>query len=122
MSSSPDGRTHRHPRLIRTLGGLRIELCQSAGMEVRSVQRQQCMLDGISPDAADIMIDIDCQLTVFDTPFRMAPYRPIEASRSSAMFGGSRARDEPQGRSSVTFITTVEDLSENDVLRLDAPV
>ena len=38
------------------------------------------MLNGICPDAADLLKDTDCPLTVFDTLRRMAPLRQIEAA------------------------------------------
>lgn len=37
------------------------------------------MLDGICPDAADMLKEADCPLSVFDTLRRMLPLRQIEA-------------------------------------------
>lgn len=56
------------------------QIAEALGMEVGSVRRRQRMLDGICPDAADILKDTDCPLNVFDTLRRMLPLRQIEAA------------------------------------------
>ena len=55
------------------------QIAEALGLEVGSVRRRQRMLDGISPDAADLLKDADCPLRVFDALRRMAPLRQIEA-------------------------------------------
>lgn len=54
---------------------------KALGIKVGSVRRRQRMLDGICPDAADILRDTDCPLNVFDTLRRMMPLRQIEAAK-----------------------------------------
>jgi len=56
------------------------QIAAALGMEVSSVRRRERMLDGICPDAAEILKDADCPLTVFDTMRRMVPLRQIEAA------------------------------------------
>jgi len=56
------------------------QIAEALGMEVSSVRRRQRMLDGICPDAADILKDTDCPLSIFDTLRRMLPLRQIEAA------------------------------------------
>lgn len=56
------------------------QIAEALGMEIGAVRRRQRMLDGICPDAADVLTDIDCPLNVIDTLRRMMPPRQIEAA------------------------------------------
>lgn len=56
------------------------QIAEALGMEVTSVRRRQRMLDGICPDAVEILKDTDCPMSVFDTLRLMAPLRQIEAA------------------------------------------
>jgi hypothetical protein len=55
-------------------------IAEALGMEVVSVRKRSRLLDGISADAAEILKDAPCPLTVFDILRRMAPLRQIEAA------------------------------------------
>ena len=55
-------------------------IAEALGLEVSSVRRRPRMLDGICPDAVELLKDTHCPLTVFDTLRRMAPLRQIEAA------------------------------------------
>lgn len=56
------------------------QIAEALGMEVTSVRRRQRMLDGICPDAVEILKDTDCPMSVFDTLRLMASLRQIEAA------------------------------------------
>jgi RepB plasmid partitioning protein/ParB-like nuclease domain len=60
------------------------QIADVLGLEVSSVRRRQRMLEGICPDAADILKDTECPLNVFDTLRRMAPLRQIEVAELMA--------------------------------------
>jgi hypothetical protein len=55
-------------------------IAEALGMEVVSVRKRSRLLEGISADAAEILKDAPCPLTVFDILRRMAPLRQIEAA------------------------------------------
>ncbi|MFT3878480.1 MAG: plasmid partitioning protein RepB C-terminal domain-containing protein [Gemmatales bacterium] len=47
---------------------------------ITSIRRRHRMLNGICPDAAEILKDTECPLSVFDILRQMAPFRQIEAA------------------------------------------
>ncbi|MFT3987974.1 plasmid partitioning protein RepB C-terminal domain-containing protein [Aestuariivirga sp.] len=55
-------------------------IAEALGMEVTSIRRRHRMLNGICPDAAEILKDTECPLSVFDILRQMAPFRQIEAA------------------------------------------
>lgn len=56
------------------------KIAEALGLDVASVQRRSRLLNGICPDAVDILKDMPCPIAVFDTLRRMVPVRQIEAA------------------------------------------
>lgn len=71
---------HRMITRAVTRGASEGQIAEALGMEVGSVRRRQRMLDGVCPDAVDILKDIDCPINVFDSLRCMMPLRQIEAA------------------------------------------
>jgi AraC-like DNA-binding protein len=59
-------------------------IAQALGLEVGSVHRRSRMLNGICPDAIEILKDMPCPLIVFDILRQMAPARQAEAAELMA--------------------------------------
>ena len=56
------------------------KIAEALGLEVTSVKRRSRMLDGICPEAVELLNDSPCALAVFDLLRRMAPIRQVEAA------------------------------------------
>jgi hypothetical protein len=55
-------------------------IAEALGMEVGSVQRRFRLLNGICPDAVEMLKDTNCPMKVFDILRRMSSIRQIEAA------------------------------------------
>lgn len=56
------------------------KIAEALGMEVSSIRRRFRLLDGICPEAAEMLKDTTCSMTVFDVLRQMAPPRQVEAA------------------------------------------
>jgi hypothetical protein len=71
---------HRMIRRAIDRGVPEAMIAEALGLEVGSVHRRSRMLNGICPDAVEILKDMPCPLVVFDILRQMAPARQIEAA------------------------------------------
>lgn len=55
-------------------------IADALGLDVVTIRRRFRLLDGICPDAADLLKDTSCPMIVFDTLRLMAPLRQVEAA------------------------------------------
>lgn len=55
-------------------------LAEALGFNVSSIYRRARLMDGISPEAGELLKDTPCPLGVFDTLRKMGPLRQIEAA------------------------------------------
>ena len=55
-------------------------IADALGLEVQSIRRRFRLLDGITPEAADMLKDTNCSMKVFDILRRMSAVRQIEAA------------------------------------------
>jgi hypothetical protein len=55
-------------------------IADALGLQVESVIRRFRLLEGISPEAAEMLKDTPCSMTVFDVLRQMSPVRQIEAA------------------------------------------
>jgi hypothetical protein len=55
-------------------------IAKALGLDVASIQRKFRLLDGICPEAAEILKDTICPMNAFDVLRRMSPTRQIEAA------------------------------------------
>lgn len=71
-----------HRMIVRAIerGVAPAQIADALGLEVQTVRRRSRLLEGISPDAADILKDTNCPIVVFDTLRRMSPLRQVEAA------------------------------------------
>jgi hypothetical protein len=56
------------------------QIAEALGLEVTSVRRRSRMLDGVSPEAIELLKDCPCALGLFDVLRKMAPIRQVEAA------------------------------------------
>jgi RepB plasmid partitioning protein/ParB-like nuclease domain len=56
------------------------QIAEALGLEVTSVRRRSRMLDGICPDAIELLKESPCALAVFDILRQMTPIRQVEAA------------------------------------------
>lgn len=56
------------------------KIAEALGLEVASIHRKSRMLNGICPDAVEILKDMPCPVAVFAALRRMVPIRQIEAA------------------------------------------
>lgn len=71
-----------HRMIVRAIerGVAAPAIADALGLEVGSIRRRFRLLDGISPEASDLLKDTTCSMRVFDILRRMAPMRQIEAA------------------------------------------
>jgi hypothetical protein len=55
-------------------------IAEALGLDVMTIRRRFRMLDGICPDAAELLKDTACPLGVFELLRQMAPIRQVEAA------------------------------------------
>ena len=55
-------------------------IAEALGLDVASIHRKFRLLDGICPEAAEILKDTICPMNAFDVLRRMSPTRQIEAA------------------------------------------
>ena len=55
-------------------------IAEALGLDVITIRRRFRMLDGICPDAAELLKDTSCPLVVFELLRQMAPIRQVEAA------------------------------------------
>jgi hypothetical protein len=56
------------------------KIAQALGLELASVQRRSRMLNGICPEAIEILMDLPCPIILFDMLRQMRPARQLEAA------------------------------------------
>jgi len=71
-----------HRMIVRAIerGVPEERLAQALGVNVSAIQRRARLMDGICPEAIELLKDAPCALTVFDTLRKMAPLRQVEAA------------------------------------------
>ncbi|OKO67334.1 plasmid partitioning protein RepB C-terminal domain-containing protein [Bradyrhizobium sp. AS23.2] len=55
-------------------------IAEALGLDVATIRRRFRLLDGICPEAADLLKDTPCPMKVFDILRQMAPMRQVEAA------------------------------------------
>lgn len=55
-------------------------IAEALGLEVTSVRRRSRMLEGICPEAVELLKDSPCAFSTFDMLRRMVPFRQVEAA------------------------------------------
>lgn len=56
------------------------QIAEALGLEVTSVRRRSRMLDGVCPEAIELLKDCPCALGLFDVLRKIAPIRQVEAA------------------------------------------
>ncbi|MEX2551924.1 MAG: plasmid partitioning protein RepB C-terminal domain-containing protein [Actinomycetota bacterium] len=71
-----------HRMVVRAIkrGVPESQIAEALGLEVTSVRRRARMLDGICPEAAELLNSAPCPFRVFDMLRQMVPLRQIEAA------------------------------------------
>lgn len=71
-----------HRMIVRAIerGVTAAMIADALGLEVQSIRARFRLLDGICPEAADMLKDTNCSMKVFDMLRRMSPMRQIEAA------------------------------------------
>lgn len=71
-----------HRMIVRAMdrGVPSVDIAAALGLQVESVLRRFRLLDGISPEAAEMLKDTPCSMKVFDILRQMSPMRQIEAA------------------------------------------
>lgn len=71
-----------HRMIVRAIerGVAPVQIADALGLEVQTVRRRSRLLEGISPDAAEMLKDTNCPIVVFDTLRRMSSLRQVEAA------------------------------------------
>lgn len=71
-----------HRMIVRAIerGVASAMIADALGLEVQSIRRRFRLLDGITPEAADMLKDTNCSMKVFDILRRMSAVRQIEAA------------------------------------------
>lgn len=76
----PPVQEHRMIALAVERGVAPTVIAEALGLEVQSVHRRFRLLDGICPEAVEILKDTTCPMNVFDVLRRLSPMRQIEAA------------------------------------------
>lgn len=71
-----------HRMIVRAIerGVSPAQIADALGLEVRTIRRRSRLLDGINPDAAEMLKDTNCPAVVFDLLRRMSALRQVEAA------------------------------------------
>lgn len=71
-----------HRMIVRAIerGVSEARLAEALGINVAAVQRRARLMDGISPEVADLLKDSQCSFAVFDVLRKMGPMRQLEAA------------------------------------------
>ena len=71
-----------HRMIVRAIerGVSEERLAEALGINVSSIQRRARLMDGIGVEAAELLKDAPCPLTVFDLLRKMTPLRQLEAA------------------------------------------
>ena len=71
-----------HMRIVRAIerGVPEERLAQALGVNVSAIQRRARLMDGVCPEAQELLKDAPCPLTIFDTLRKMGPLRQVEAA------------------------------------------
>jgi hypothetical protein len=71
-----------HRMIVRAIerGVASAMIADALGLEVQSIRRRFRLLDGITPEAADMLKETNCSMKVFDILRRMSAVRQIEAA------------------------------------------
>jgi hypothetical protein len=71
-----------HRMIMRAIerGVSEAQIAEALGWEITSVRRRSRMLDGICSDAAELLKDSPCAMSVFDKLRKMVPLRQVEAA------------------------------------------
>lgn len=71
-----------HRMIVRAMdrGVPSVDIAAALGLQVESVLRRFRLLDGISPEAAEMLKDTPCSMKVFDILRQMSPMRQIESA------------------------------------------
>ncbi|MGE6323344.1 plasmid partitioning protein RepB C-terminal domain-containing protein [Pseudomonas oryzihabitans] len=71
-----------HRMIVRAMdrGVPSVDIAAALGLQVESVLRRFRLLDGISPEAAEVLKDTPCSMKVFDILRQMSSMRQIEAA------------------------------------------
>ena len=71
-----------HLMIVRAIerGVSEERLAQALAVNVVSIQRRARLMDGICPEAVDLLKEAPCPLTIFDTLRKMGPLRQVEAA------------------------------------------
>lgn len=71
-----------HRMIVRAIerGVPEKRLAEALGINVSAIQRRARLMDGISPEVAELLRDAPCPLAVFDILRKMAPLRQREAA------------------------------------------
>jgi ParB-like chromosome segregation protein Spo0J len=71
-----------HRMIMRAMerGVSETQIAEALGWEITSVRRRSRILDGICTDAAELLKDSPCAMSVFDSLRKMVPLRQVEAA------------------------------------------
>lgn len=71
-----------HRMIVRAIerGVSEVRLAEALGINVSAVQRRARLMDGITPEVADLLKDAQCSFAVFDVLRKMGPMRQLEAA------------------------------------------
>jgi hypothetical protein len=72
---------HRMVRRAIERGVPEEKIAEALGLEVASIHRRSRMLNGICPDAIDMLKDAPCPMAVFDILRRMSSIRQVDAAQ-----------------------------------------
>lgn len=110
VSRLPPLQEHRMITLAVERGVEPEVIAAALGLEVISVHRRFKMLDGICPEAIELLKETSCPMNVFDILRQMSPLRQIEASdlmvgqnNFSLMFARALLAATPEEQLSKTF-------------------
>jgi hypothetical protein len=81
------------------------QIAEALGWEITSVRRRSRMLNGVCSNAAELLKDSPCAISMFDTLRKMVPLRQVEAAELmlgqnnfSANFARALLAGTPQGQ------------------------
>ncbi|MBO9698361.1 MAG: ParB N-terminal domain-containing protein [Sphingopyxis sp.] len=71
-----------HRMIVRAIerGVAPAQIADALGLEVQTIKKRSRLLDGISPDAAEMLKDTSCPVVVFEILRRMSSLRQVEAA------------------------------------------
>lgn len=71
-----------HRMIVRAIerGVSEARLAEALGINIAAVQRRARLMDGISPEVAELLKDSQCSFAVFDVLRKMGPMRQLEAA------------------------------------------